>query len=58
MPGSGAQKRYHADALRALKMRKEGMTSRQIAEVLGKQPEQIAKLVQLAERLSDAPRKE
>jgi plasmid maintenance system antidote protein VapI len=41
-----------------LKMRKEGMTSRQIAEVLGKQPEQIAKLVQLAERLSDAPRKE
>jgi hypothetical protein len=34
------------------------MTSRQIAEVLGKQPEQIAKLVQLAERLSDAPRKE
>jgi transcriptional regulator len=53
MPGSGAQKRYHADALRALKLREAGLTYRSIADILGKQPEQIKKLLLLAERLSE-----
>ena len=51
MSGAGAYKRYHADALRAVNMKNEGFTTRQIAETLGKKPEQIKSLVLLGDRL-------
>jgi DNA-binding CsgD family transcriptional regulator len=36
-----------------LKLREAGLTYRSIADILGKQPEQIKKLLLLAERLSE-----
>ena len=51
MPGKGATKRAHADAIRAANMRAEGFTTRQIAEVLGKEPERVKAIVLLGERL-------
>lgn len=53
MAGKNAQKRYHADAIRAVNMKRDGFTTRQIADELGKEPEQIKAILQLGERLID-----
>ena len=47
-------KRAHADAIRAANMKDEGYTSRQIAQLTGKQPEQIKSLVLLGMRLKES----
>jgi len=49
--GKLSQKRAHADAIRAVKLKAQGWTTRNIAETLGKKPEQIKALVLLGERL-------
>lgn len=51
MSGSGTLKRQRALAIRASKLADEGRTHREIAELVGKQPEQIKGLVTLGERL-------
>ena len=51
MSGSGAAKRQRADAVRAAKLAAQGLTTRAIAEALGKRPEQIKGMVILGERL-------
>ncbi len=51
MAGKNAQKRYHADAIRAANMAKEGRTTREIADALGKEPERIKAIVLLGDRL-------
>jgi hypothetical protein len=51
MSGSGAHLRQNADAIRAAKLKAQGWTSRNIAEAIGKRPEQIKALVILGERL-------
>lgn len=51
MAGKNAQKRYHADAIRAANMAREGATTREIADALGKEPERIKAIVLLGERL-------
>lgn len=50
--GNGATKRYHADAITAAKLKAQGWTTRNIAETLGRQPEQIKTMVLLGERLT------
>ena len=54
MSGSGAVKRNHALALRCAKLAHQGWTRRNIAEAVGKRPEQIKALVLLGERLTMA----
>lgn len=54
MSGSGAVKRQHTIALRAAKLSAQGWTARNIAEAIGKRPEQIKALVLLGERLQQA----
>jgi hypothetical protein len=51
MSGSGAEKRYQADAMRAAKLAAEGWTHRNIAELLEKKPEQIKAMILRGERL-------
>ena len=51
MSGSGAIKRNQALALRCADLRSQGWTYRNIAEAVGKKPEQIKNLVILGERL-------
>ena len=51
MSGKNAQKRYHADAIRAANMAKEGRTTREIADALSKEPKQIKAIVLLGDRL-------
>ena len=51
MPGSGARKRQHAEAIRAAHLAANGWTHRNIAELLGKRDDQIRALVLLGERL-------
>ena len=52
MPGTNAEKRYHADARTAAKLAAQGWTHRNIAETLGREPEQVKALVILGERLA------
>lgn len=51
MPGSGVQKRQNARAIRAAKLRKDGLTTRQIAELIEVKPEAVKSIVTLGERL-------
>jgi hypothetical protein len=55
MSGSGAIKRNHALALRVAKLASQGWTHRNIAETVGKKPEQIKALILLGERLKEKP---
>lgn len=47
----GSDKRNHAMAIRAAKLRREGHTTRQIADLINKKPEQIRAIILLGERL-------
>ena len=51
MPGSGAEKRAHADAKRCAKLRHEGLSLRQIAELVGIEKRQVPARIELGERL-------
>lgn len=51
---SGSQKRQHMTARRAYQLKQDGLTSREIASLVGKKPEQIKTLVLLGERLGAA----
>lgn len=48
---SGQDERNRALARRAYKLKQQGLTTRQIAEVIGKKPASIKGLVSLGERL-------
>ena len=52
--GKPQEERKRADAKRAFKMKKDGSTSREIAEAIGCKPEQVKARVQLGERLIEA----
>lgn len=54
---SGQDQRNRAIARRAYKLQKQGLTARQIAEAIGKKPEQVKSLALLGQRLieSDSP---
>lgn len=52
MAGSGVQKRQRALAIRAYQLRKNGLTNRQIAELVGRQVQQIPKLIEYGERFA------
>ena len=54
MSGSGAQKRQQVLAIRCAKLAAQGWTHRNIAEIVGKRPEQIKGLVLAGERLLQA----
>ena len=54
MSGHGAEKRNQALARRVAKLAAQGWTHRNIAETVGKRPEQIKALVLLGERLMQA----
>lgn len=49
--GNGAQQRNRALAIRCAKLADDGLTHRAIAELVGKQPEQIKALIALGQRL-------
>ncbi|MHB8391897.1 MAG: hypothetical protein ACYDBH_20350 [Acidobacteriaceae bacterium] len=51
MPGSGASKRQHAEAILGAQLAANGWTHHEIAELLGKRDDQIRALVLLGERL-------
>jgi len=51
MSGSGYQKRQHADAVRAAKMRREGCTNAEIADATGLDIKVVPARVLLGERL-------
>ena len=51
--GSGTIKRNQALALRVSKLAAQGWTHRNIAETVGKKPEQIKVLIILGERLQE-----
>ena len=51
MPGSGAQKRSQALARQVHTLSELGHTHREIAEVVGKEPHQIANLIAKGERI-------
>lgn len=51
MPGSGAEKRSHAMAKRCAKLRNEGLTLREIAELVGIEKGQVPARIELGERL-------
>ena len=53
MSGSGAEKRNNALAIRCAKLAAQGWTHRNIAETVGKKPEQIKALILKGERLKD-----
>jgi hypothetical protein len=53
MIGSGAVKRTQALAIRCARLSAQGWTHREIAELVGKQPEQIKALILLGERLKE-----
>lgn len=55
---NGSDKRHRAIAIRAYHLREDGLTFRQIAELIGKKPEQVAALILLGQRLADIPIKE
>jgi len=54
MPGSGAQKRSHALAIRCYNLREEGYTLSQIAEIVCIGKEKVRGRILLGERLIDA----
>ncbi len=47
----GHDKRNRAMAMRAAKLKREGFTTRQIAELIEKRPEQVKAIILLGERL-------
>ncbi len=51
MSGKGAEKRSHATAIQAAKLKSQGLTTKEIAAHISKKPEQIKSLVLLGERL-------
>ena len=51
MPGKLSQQRSHALAIRAANMKGEGFTTRQIAQIVEKKPEQIKAMVLRGQRL-------
>lgn len=51
MSGSGAEKRAHANAKRCAKLRRDGLTLKQIADQVGIEKEQVAARIKLGERL-------
>ena len=50
--GSGTEKRNRDMALRAHKLKRDGLTTNQIAIAIGKRPEQIKAIIALGERIS------
>lgn len=48
---SGTDKRNRVMAIRAARLKRDGFTTRQIAESIGKNPEQIKAIILLGERL-------
>lgn len=48
---SGTDKRKRAMAMRAAKLRRDGFTTREIADAIEKKPEQIKQIVLRGERL-------
>lgn len=59
--GSGSDKRARAAAVRVAKLKRDGLTYRQIADLIGIKPEQVASRAALGERLlslvADTPMK-
>lgn len=51
-----ALERNRADAKTAKRLADKGHSHREIAKIVGKKPEQIGKLILLAERLAAQPR--
>lgn len=51
MPGKGAQKRSNALAIRCYKLRQEGYTLSQIADLTGLERDKVAGRIALGERL-------
>lgn len=58
MPGSGAQKRSHALAIRCYNLRQEGFTLSQIADIVCIDKEKVRARILLGERLSQLGEKE
>lgn len=52
--GKGHDNRHRAAARRAIALKAQGLTHRQIAEAIGKKPEAIKGLLLLGERLQAA----
>jgi prolyl-tRNA editing enzyme YbaK/EbsC (Cys-tRNA(Pro) deacylase) len=50
--GKPADARQHARALRIYRLREDGCTTREIADLVGVKPEQVKPLAQLGERLA------
>lgn len=53
MPGSGSQKRSHAQAIRCYNLRQEGFTLSQIADIVCIDREKVRARILLGERLTD-----
>lgn len=51
MPGSGAQKRSHSQAIRCYNLRQEGFTLSQIADIVYIDKEKVRARILLGERL-------
>jgi hypothetical protein len=51
MAGGGVKKRHAAKAIRAYHLRNNGLTNRQIAELVGRKIEQVPGLIKQGERL-------
>jgi hypothetical protein len=51
VPGSGAQKRSHAQAIRCYNLRQEGFTLSQIADIVCIDKEKVRDKILLGERL-------
>lgn len=51
MSGSGVDKRARALAIQIAKLRREGMTNRQIAEIVGVDVKRVPSKVDIGERL-------
>lgn len=51
---SGQDQHNRAIARRAFKLKQQGLTSRQIADAIGKKPEQVKGLVSLGQRLIES----
>ena len=49
--GSGTEKRRRDTAVRAYRLKLDGMTTNEIAKAVDRKPEQIKKLILLGERL-------
>ena len=52
MPSHGAQKRREAEALRAYNLSLEGYTHKQIAALIGKEPERVKTIIERGERVA------